>query len=189
MTIRAAIAGTRAIHLWPVFSLTPNSAQISAIGRCRSRQAWMKVRRSDMGELSRHGTGTSRRVPECEAGPRPAHPSIGFFLTYHSGLYPADRGPRPSAGAPADCHHRPKAVSRAVRNSQTVGRRSNAARPAREHMLETIAASSLRRPDVRPSLQQRTGASMAASNTRVEHDLLGDLAVPADAYYGVQTAR
>ncbi|HEX4682621.1 MAG TPA: aspartate ammonia-lyase [Gemmatimonadaceae bacterium] len=30
---------------------------------------------------------------------------------------------------------------------------------------------------------------MAASNTRVEHDLLGDLAVPADAYYGVQTAR
>ncbi|MGH9887259.1 MAG: aspartate ammonia-lyase, partial [bacterium] len=27
------------------------------------------------------------------------------------------------------------------------------------------------------------------SNTRIEHDLLGDLAVPADAYYGVQTAR
>lgn len=26
-------------------------------------------------------------------------------------------------------------------------------------------------------------------STRVEHDLLGDLAVPADAYYGVQTAR
>lgn len=25
--------------------------------------------------------------------------------------------------------------------------------------------------------------------TRIEHDLLGDLAVPADAYYGVQTAR
>jgi len=30
---------------------------------------------------------------------------------------------------------------------------------------------------------------MASSATRVEHDLLGDLAVPADAYYGVQTAR
>ncbi|HXO85700.1 MAG TPA: aspartate ammonia-lyase [Gemmatimonadales bacterium] len=31
---------------------------------------------------------------------------------------------------------------------------------------------------------------MAASNkTRIEHDLLGDRAVPADAYYGVQTAR
>ena len=30
---------------------------------------------------------------------------------------------------------------------------------------------------------------MAASKTRIEHDLLGDLAVPADAYYGVQTAR
>jgi aspartate ammonia-lyase len=28
-----------------------------------------------------------------------------------------------------------------------------------------------------------------ASSTRVEHDLLGNLAVPADAYYGVQTAR
>jgi aspartate ammonia-lyase len=27
------------------------------------------------------------------------------------------------------------------------------------------------------------------SNTRIEHDLLGELAVPADAYYGVQTAR
>ena len=25
--------------------------------------------------------------------------------------------------------------------------------------------------------------------TRIEHDLLGDLAVPAGAYYGVQTAR
>ena len=27
------------------------------------------------------------------------------------------------------------------------------------------------------------------SNTRLEHDLLGDYAVPSDAYYGVQTAR
>ena len=30
---------------------------------------------------------------------------------------------------------------------------------------------------------------MTAAKTRLEHDLLGDLAVPADAYYGVQTAR
>src|SRR5262245_26677094 len=30
---------------------------------------------------------------------------------------------------------------------------------------------------------------MASSQTRTEHDLLGDLEVPADAYYGVQTAR
>ena len=30
---------------------------------------------------------------------------------------------------------------------------------------------------------------MPSSKTRIEHDLLGDLAVPADAYYGVQTAR
>src|SRR4051794_29579660 len=30
---------------------------------------------------------------------------------------------------------------------------------------------------------------MASTATRIEHDLLGDLAVPADAYYGVQTAR
>src|SRR5215468_7702480 len=30
---------------------------------------------------------------------------------------------------------------------------------------------------------------MASTKTRIEHDLLGDLAVPADAYYGVQTAR
>lgn len=30
---------------------------------------------------------------------------------------------------------------------------------------------------------------MTAPETRIEHDLLGDLPVPADAYYGVQTAR
>jgi aspartate ammonia-lyase len=30
---------------------------------------------------------------------------------------------------------------------------------------------------------------MPTANTRTEHDLLGDLEVPADAYYGVQTAR
>ena len=30
---------------------------------------------------------------------------------------------------------------------------------------------------------------MPSLNTRIEHDLLGDLAVPADAYYGIQTAR
>ncbi len=30
---------------------------------------------------------------------------------------------------------------------------------------------------------------MPAANTRTEHDLLGDFQVPADAYYGVQTAR
>ena len=30
---------------------------------------------------------------------------------------------------------------------------------------------------------------MTASKTRIEHDLLGDREVPADAYYGVQTAR
>src|SRR5688572_18706233 len=32
-------------------------------------------------------------------------------------------------------------------------------------------------------------ATTASAPTRIEHDLLGDLAVPADAYYGVQTAR
>ena len=30
---------------------------------------------------------------------------------------------------------------------------------------------------------------MVLTNSRIEHDLLGDLPVPADAYYGVQTAR
>ena len=30
---------------------------------------------------------------------------------------------------------------------------------------------------------------MTDTATRLEHDLLGDKAVPADAYYGVQTAR
>src|SRR5262249_51247107 len=32
-------------------------------------------------------------------------------------------------------------------------------------------------------------AYMPKPHTRTEHDLLGDLEVPADAYYGVQTAR
>src|SRR3954468_9091161 len=31
--------------------------------------------------------------------------------------------------------------------------------------------------------------TMMPTTTRIEHDLLGDFAVPADAYYGVQTAR
>ena len=30
---------------------------------------------------------------------------------------------------------------------------------------------------------------MSQPGTRIEHDLLGELAVPADVYYGVQTAR
>src|SRR3954469_4190720 len=30
---------------------------------------------------------------------------------------------------------------------------------------------------------------MPSTNPRIEHDLLGDFKVPADAYYGVQTAR
>jgi hypothetical protein len=30
---------------------------------------------------------------------------------------------------------------------------------------------------------------MVATKTRTEHDLIGNLEVPADAYYGVQTAR
>src|SRR3954466_13779298 len=34
-----------------------------------------------------------------------------------------------------------------------------------------------------------TRLTMASKARRVEHDLLGDLAVPANAYYGVQTAR
>src|ERR1700744_6576084 len=31
--------------------------------------------------------------------------------------------------------------------------------------------------------------TMSTSNVRIEHDLLGDLAVPNDAYYGVHTLR
>src|SRR3954465_9284524 len=60
---------------------------------------------------------------------------------------------------------------------------------SRERVCWKTSRRPLRRLDGRPSLQPRTGASMAASNTRIEHDLLGDFAVPADAYYGVQTAR
>jgi aspartate ammonia-lyase len=38
-------------------------------------------------------------------------------------------------------------------------------------------------------MSQAPAAPPASGKTRIEHDLLGDLAVPADAYYGVQTAR
>src|SRR4029079_3099872 len=34
-----------------------------------------------------------------------------------------------------------------------------------------------------------SGLAVRAQNTRTEHDLLGDKQIPADAYYGVQTAR
>jgi aspartate ammonia-lyase len=39
------------------------------------------------------------------------------------------------------------------------------------------------------ALKKKVEAYMSKSQTRVERDLLGELAVPADAYYGVQTAR
>jgi aspartate ammonia-lyase len=38
-------------------------------------------------------------------------------------------------------------------------------------------------------MTQDSEAPMSSEKTRTEHDLLGDLAVPADAYYGVQTMR
>jgi aspartate ammonia-lyase len=41
----------------------------------------------------------------------------------------------------------------------------------------------------KPPATQQAPASPQAPATRMEHDLLGDKAVPADAYYGVQTAR
>jgi len=42
-------------------------------------------------------------------------------------------------------------------------------------------------PATRPSAPRQ--ATTPESNVRIEHDLLGDLPVPADAYYGVQTTR
>src|SRR6185437_1737107 len=38
------------------------------------------------------------------------------------------------------------------------------------------------------AVTKSTGATQAGA-TRIEHDLLGDRAVPADAYYGVHTLR
>ncbi|KPK01313.1 MAG: aspartate ammonia-lyase [Gemmatimonas sp. SG8_28] len=38
-------------------------------------------------------------------------------------------------------------------------------------------------------VSRKPAAKTAAASVRVEHDLLGDLPVPAEAYYGVQTAR
>jgi aspartate ammonia-lyase len=43
--------------------------------------------------------------------------------------------------------------------------------------------------DGRPAWLRKGAFRMPSEATRIEHDLLGDKAVPADAYYGVQTAR
>ncbi|HRP97515.1 MAG TPA: hypothetical protein PL143_14835, partial [Rhodocyclaceae bacterium] len=50
-----------------------------------------------------------------------------------------------------------------------------------------LAATFIHRHKETPTMPTLTPTPVAA--TRIEHDLLGDLAVPADAYYGVQTAR
>src|SRR4030095_7592124 len=39
------------------------------------------------------------------------------------------------------------------------------------------------------ALERRGGLAMPEPLFRIEHDLLGEKAVPIDAYYGVQTAR
>ena len=46
------------------------------------------------------------------------------------------------------------------------------------------AAKSPAKSPAKPAAAGATGGK-----TRLEHDLLGDTAVPAEAYYGVQTAR
>jgi hypothetical protein len=74
--------------LCPVFSLMPNRAHTSTIRVRRSRHACTNANRSVIGELSRHGTDTSRKVPEGEAANPAAHLSAGFLLTHHPGLYP-----------------------------------------------------------------------------------------------------
>src|SRR4029079_3315349 len=40
-----------------------------------------------------------------------------------------------------------------------------------------------------PAVHESQGDVMSTPATRNEHDLLGTKAVPADAYYGIQTAR
>src|SRR4249919_3369830 len=44
-------------------------------------------------------------------------------------------------------------------------------------------------PPALPLMMFTRRVPMATQKTRTEHDLLGDFEVPADAYYGVQTAR
>ena len=39
------------------------------------------------------------------------------------------------------------------------------------------------------NLQAQAAAATAPQDVRIEHDLLGEKAIPADALYGVQTAR
>src|SRR5438046_9689285 len=53
--------------------------------------------------------------------------------------------------------------------------------------LLSIIALALALPSAQA--QSKKTAAAAAPATRTEHDLLGDKQIPADAYYGVQTAR
>ena len=58
-------------------------------------------------------------------------------------------------------------------------------------VLATSALCALAMPASaqKPAAKKPAAAASAGPKTRTEHDLLGTKEVPADAYYGVQTAR
>src|SRR6188768_349385 len=73
-----------------------------------------------------------------------------------------------------------EAPSRPSRASRKGGRVMKNAKP----LTATVGLVVLCSAFAAPAAVAQTGGA-----TRMEHDLLGDKAVPADAYYGVQTAR
>src|SRR5262245_32902335 len=69
-------------------------------------------------------------------------------------------------------------------------RRGRLTDPSSRFSIPTVPRSARRwSAETSPNTLKGESVPMPSSNTRIEHDLLGDLAVPADAYYGVQTAR
>jgi aspartate ammonia-lyase len=62
-------------------------------------------------------------------------------------------------------------------------------RPRAIASIAALLCALLALPAAAASSSNKKAAPAAAKATRTEHDLLGDKEVPADAYYGVQTAR
>ena len=56
-------------------------------------------------------------------------------------------------------------------------------------MVAVLAASPAQAQKPSPSPAAKPSAQPSTGQTRIEKDLLGEKEVPADAYWGVQTAR
>ena len=96
-----------------------------------------------------------------------------------------DDGPRVPVGPPAELHRRVRASTTTASSSRRSTNFRGTWEESHEHETRTSRHPPRRRREGGPMSTMSNGEDMS----RIEHDLLGDLPVPADAYYGVQTAR